>query len=152
MHRGIFVMSLVAMAAAAICVGSTIAQAGGPPAPTVVMPSALKWMPVKGITGIQMAVLWGDPTQSGSQYALRYSVADGAKFAPHTHPMIEQVTVISGTLLVGVGSKWDDSKLTALPAGSYVSIPANLPHFGKAKGATVVQVNGIGPSKIVPVK
>jgi quercetin dioxygenase-like cupin family protein len=146
-------MSLVAMAAAAVCAGSTIAQAGGAPAgPTVIMPSSIKWTPVKGMTGVQTAVLWGDPTQSGSQYALRYSVADGVKFPVHTHPMLEQVTVISGTFMVAVGSKWDATKLTALTPGTYVAIPPNLPHYGQAKGATILEVHGIGPDKFVMVK
>jgi len=70
----------------------------------------------------------------------------------HTHPMLEQVTVISGTFLVAVGSTWDASKLTALPAGTFVAIPPNTPHYAQAKGATIVEVHGIGPDKMDMVK
>ena len=158
MHRGIFGMSLVALMAAAVAASadatsSATSPAVAPAAAPVVVPAGnAKFQPVSGMTGVQYAVLWGDPTKAGGQYAARYKIADGVKFPVHTHPMSEQVTVLEGTFLVAVGSKWDASKLTPLPAGSYVEIPANLPHYAQAKGDVIVEIHGIGPDKMDLVK
>lgn len=114
-------------------------------APTIVKPGDVKWGPVKGFTGAEFGVLWGDPTKAGQQYAVRYRFADGFAFPPHTHPKDEQVTVLSGTLLVGVGKTVDASKMIALPAGSFVAIPANLPHYAKAQGEVIIELHGVGP-------
>ena len=56
-------------------------------------------------------------------------------------------TVISGTLYVGYGDKLDPAKLKALPAGSFHTEPAELPHFlvTKEEGA-ILQVTGTGTS------
>jgi quercetin dioxygenase-like cupin family protein len=35
---------------------------------------------------------------------------DGFKVAPHTHPNRENVTVLAGTLKVGMGDQFDASK------------------------------------------
>jgi quercetin dioxygenase-like cupin family protein len=76
-------------------------------------------------------------------------LADGAKFPPHWHPVDENVTVISGTFMAGMGDKYDESKMMTLAAGSYVFMPRRMHHFAGAKGgAALVQVNGVGPFKI----
>lgn len=95
-----------------------------------------------------MAVLSGDPSKTGSQYTVRLKVPDGVKILPHTHGDTENVTVISGTFLVGVGSEFNTTKMLALTPGSYASIPAGTPHYAIAKGETIVQVNGVGPASI----
>ncbi|MBV8222035.1 MAG: cupin domain-containing protein [Candidatus Eremiobacteraeota bacterium] len=156
MKRGLFAISAIAaVALAASATGATIASAASaaaPGAPTIVRAGSVAWQPVKGFSGVQMAVLWGDPTKSGQEYAVRYKFADGVKFPPHWHPKNEQVTVLSGVFIVGVGKTVDLSKTVALPAGSYVAIPATLPHYAMAKGETIVEVHGIGPDTINLIK
>ena len=49
----------------------------------------------------------------------RTKFPDGYKIAPHWHPGIEHVTVVSGTFNLGLGDKFDDSKGNAMPAGSF---------------------------------
>jgi hypothetical protein len=146
MQRGKFLICLLAVAAAAIGLATSANVALSASTPVIVQPDNIKWEPVSGMTGLQSAVLWGDPTATGGQYALRYKAPDGFKFPPHSHPQIEQVTVLSGTFMVGVGTTVDASKMLALPAGTYVEIPAGLPHYGQAKGETILEVHGIGPS------
>src|SRR6202790_4364295 len=53
--------------------------------------------------GAQLAVLEGDPMASSGDYTVRIKMPDGYKFAPHFHPLRENVTVLSGTLKVGMG-------------------------------------------------
>jgi quercetin dioxygenase-like cupin family protein len=156
MNRGILLVGVGAIAALALSTsGGTAARAdamASQTAPTVVMPSTVKWTPVTGMTGLESAVLYGDPNKAGSAYVVRYRVADGFKFPPHSHPMLEEVTVLSGTFEVGLGDTFDASKLTALPAGSYVAIPPGLNHYAQAKGDVILELHGVGPYKMDMVK
>jgi quercetin dioxygenase-like cupin family protein len=114
--------------------------------PTIATPGTIAWAPGTGPElGVQVAVLEGDPSKPGP-YTVRLKIPAGGKFLPHSHRDVEHVTVLSGALLVGLGDVFDASKMKALPAGSYVVIPAGLHHFAMAQGDTVVQLHGIGPS------
>jgi quercetin dioxygenase-like cupin family protein len=123
-------------------------------APTIVMSDQAKYGPAPAPYphGAMMAVLSGDPAKAGSQYTVRLKLADGTQISPHMHGDIENVTVLSGTLMVGVGSSVDPASMLALTPGSYASIPAGTPHYATAKGETVVQVNGVGPASMTLVK
>ncbi|GAC1656235.1 MAG: cupin domain-containing protein [Vulcanimicrobiaceae bacterium] len=126
----------------------------GAAAPTIVLPDATKWTTMTSgpMAGAQMTVLMGDPTKRGP-YIMRVKVKDGTRFATHFHSELENVTVISGTLLVGLGDKMEGpDKMTALPAGAFASVPANLHHYAMAKGETVIQIDAIGPRTMVLTK
>src|SRR5271167_3900233 len=106
MKRGILFVGLAVIAALALPTSartktSADAMMGQQP-PTIVLAGAVKWGPVAGMKGAQYGVLWGDPTKVGSQYAARYKLKDGFKFPPHSHPMWEEVTVLSGTFMVAL--------------------------------------------------
>ena len=108
--------------------------------------SSIKWgdAPPFLPKGAKLAVLVGDPSQP-APFTIRLQMPDGYKIAPHTHPTDEHVTVMSGTFRAAMGSKWDDKALGDFPAGSYANMAATMPHYAMAKGATVVQVHGVGP-------
>ena len=115
-------------------------------------PDALKWSAAGGaLAGTQIVVLDGDAKKAGSQYALRRKFPDGFKVPPHFHSGDELVTVLQGTILVGFGDAFDESKMTAMPAGSYFKIPANKHHYVKSMGETVVEVHGVGPQNTTAV-
>ena len=99
-------------------------------------------------TGMKIAVIDGNPDSTGA-YTLRLSLPAGYRFPPHFHPMAENVTVLSGTLLLAMGERADESKLQAYAAGDYLHLPAVKPHFGGARDATVIQLHGQGPFKIM---
>jgi quercetin dioxygenase-like cupin family protein len=134
--------------AAILAVGSLAAMAAGEP--TIVLANQAKYGPAPKPypADAMMAVLSGDPGKAGSQYTVRLELPSGTKIAAHTHGDEENVTVISGTLMVGVGSSFNSSKMVALTPGSYASIPAETPHYAMAKGETVVQVNGVAPASM----
>jgi len=92
-----------------------------------------------------VAILQGDPMTAGRSYTIRLSCTDGAKIAPHWHPTIENVTVVKGAFLIGMGSKWDSAIMKEFPVGGFVSAPARMRHYAQCKGDTIVQVHGIGP-------
>jgi len=91
-----------------------------------------------------MAVLKGDPTGDGP-FVTRAKMPDGYRIMPHTHPKDERVTVLSGTLHMGVGETFDEKSARAMPAGSYGRTAAGERHFAYTNGETVIQVHGTGP-------
>lgn len=93
----------------------------------------------------KIAILQGDPMTAGRSYTVRLSCTDGAKFAPHFHPATENVTVLKGTLLLGMGSKWDDAAMKEIPTGAFVSAPPQMRHYVQCQGESILQVNGVGP-------
>ena len=112
-------------------------------------PDQVKWGPAPPIVppGAQIAVLEGDPMAASGDYTIRLKLPDGYKIAPHTHPKRENVTVISGTLRVGMGVKYDDSKMMPFPAGSFAYLDPTMPHYANASGETVIQIHGQAPVK-----
>ena len=112
----------------------------------VVLPDQVKFEPSPpGLPpGAKFAALEGDPSRPGF-FTMRGWLPDGYRIAPHFHPGVERLTVLSGTLYMGVGDRFDESAARALPAGSYTSMPPGMHHFAWAKGDAVIQVSTIGP-------
>lgn len=109
-------------------------------------PAALVGTPSVEMGGtLKIAILQGDPMTPGRSYTVRLSGTDGTKVAPHWHPTAENVTVIKGSFLIGMGSKWDAASMQEIPVGGFISAPAQMRHYAQCKGDTVVQVNGIAP-------
>ena len=120
---------------------------------TATTPDELKWGPAPpGLpSGAQMAVVSGDPSKAGGSYTIRTKFPDGYKVPPHWHPNDENVTVIQGTINLGMGDKFDESAAKALPAGSFALMPKNMRHFAFASGETIIQIHGTGPFTITYV-
>ena len=112
-------------------------------------PDQVKYGPVPAFLqpGAQLAVLEGDPMASSGDYTIRLKMPDGYKIAPHTHPLRENVTVISGTLKVGMGDQFDASKMMSFAAGSFAYLDPSMHHYAAASGETVVQIHGMSPVK-----
>ena len=49
---------------------------------------------------------------------MRLWLPDGFKVAPHWHPKVEHITVISGTFNLGMGEKFDQAGGREMPAGT----------------------------------
>jgi hypothetical protein len=94
---------------------------------------------------VRLAVLVGDPGEPGP-YVIRVKVPGGVKMMPHRHPEDRVYTVISGVFYIGLGDRFDETKLTAFAPGSVVVLPGDQPHFHWAKsGEYVSQVTALGP-------
>jgi len=91
-----------------------------------------------------VAVPEGDPAKDGP-FVMRVKLPDGTRIMPHTHPEDERVTVLSGTLYLGMGEKFNGKAAKEMPAGSYGRTRAGVTHFGWVKGETVLQLHGTGP-------
>ncbi len=112
----------------------------------IVRPGDLKWAPI--IKGCDLAPVLGDPAADGAEFVLRIRCVDGAKIPAHWHPTDENVTVLKGVFLLGMGEKFDEAKLKAMAVGNFVSLPKEMRHFAQSKGDSIVQVNGLGPFKV----
>jgi anti-sigma factor ChrR (cupin superfamily) len=115
-------------------------------APKIMHFGDLKWTPI--IKGCDLAAVSGDPNAEGTPYVVRLRCVDGAKIPAHWHPTDENVTVLKGTFLAGMGETFDETKLTTMNAGNFVTMPKEMRHFAMCKGETIVQVHGAGPFKV----
>ena len=114
----------------------------------------IKWSPFPAFPPeARLAILVGDPKKPGP-YVIRVRVPAGVILRPHIHPEDRIYTVISGVFYIGIGTKFDASKLKAYPPGSVVILPGNTPHFHWARSGgyeTQVTANGpLGISYIIP--
>lgn len=110
-------------------------------------PEQVKWGPAPPVVepAAQFAVVEGDPTASSGDFTIRLKMPSGFKIAPHWHPKRENVTVISGTFKVGMGDKFDESKMMSFPAGSFAYLDPDMHHYAMADGEVIVQVQGMSP-------
>jgi len=106
-------------------------------------PEQVRWFtPPYYNDGRQRAQLFGDSTKGGA-WVDRVKIPSGKRVLAHTHPQAEFVTVIEGTWYLGTGERFDSTKLKGYPAGSFIVIPAGVPHFVAAKeGSVIVQLSG----------
>lgn len=137
------------LAAAAACAGVLLAQTGG----QIVTPAEVKWpaaaagaVGTSGVAGIQTVVLKGDPSKPGL-YTLLLRLGPNQKIEAHAHQDDRVAVVLSGTWYFAYGRQFDESKLRALPPGTFYTEPPKVDHFAmtKAEGVTI-QITGTGPS------
>ena len=123
---------------------ATFAQSQ-PPAHVIVQPTELKWTDVGSLPpGAKLAVIEG-PLNEAVPFTIRLKHPAGYKIPPHSHPAIEHLTVLSGTLNLGMGDSLDTSKTTALTAGGVAIMQPNTAHFTWTNEETITQVHGVGP-------
>jgi quercetin dioxygenase-like cupin family protein len=115
------------------------------PTALLLTPEQIQFHPAPGFPkGAQIVLMRGDLSQP-VPYTIRFKLPDGYVIPPHWHSTDEEVTVLSGTLNVGMAETVDKSKATALSAGGYQVVPAKAHHFVYATGETVFQLDGMGP-------
>ncbi len=96
--------------------------------------------------GVSLASISGTEKTNG-MYIYRVRFPKGHKIMPHYHSDERVVTVISGSLYVGYGNVFDESKMKRLVAGGLWTEPKESAHFVWAKdGEVELQVVGFGPS------
>ncbi|HEX2656388.1 MAG TPA: cupin domain-containing protein [Xanthobacteraceae bacterium] len=133
--------------ACALFNSSAVSQTSAPGV-MALTPDEMKWTSQGGLAvpGMEQTNLVGDPIKPGP-YTLRLKFPKGFRIAPHTHPDSREVTILSGRYATGYGETFDETKLKILPAGSFYTEPANVPHYIEIKeDNTVLQISGMGPS------
>jgi quercetin dioxygenase-like cupin family protein len=140
------VLGSASCVAGAMLVVGALAQTPAPRA-FALTPADMSWVSQGPLAapGMEQLDLVGSPSRPGP-YTLRLRFPKGFKIAPHTHPDSREVTVISGVFATGYGDTFDAARLKVLPAGSFYTEPANVPHYIEIEEDTVLQVSGTGPS------
>ena len=145
--------NVVALALGAAAIFCVIPQPQAAEAHHTVVPGdSITWGPAPPSLppGAQAAVLLGSPAKEGP-FVLRLKFPSGFTVPPHRHSKDEFVTVISGKFAIASGEKLDRAAAKSLPAGSFVHLPAGMPHYALADGETIVQINGVGPFDVTYV-
>jgi len=137
----------IAMVAAALAV--VAGPAVGADDQAFIGPKDVKWGPAPPSlpAGAQLAVLKGDPGKAGP-FVVRLMLPGGYKIAPHWHTQDESLTVISGTMYIGMGDHYEPSTARGIAPGGFHYLPGKAHHYAYAKKPTVVQINGNGPFDI----
>ncbi len=112
--------------------------------PIMLKAADLKWgdVPPALPPGAKMTVLEGDPGKAGL-FTIRLQTTGDYQIPAHQHVASEHVTVLSGTAHLGMGAT--SGAGTEMKAGDYAVLPANLPHYARFTGPTVVQITTMGP-------
>ncbi len=142
-------LTVVAVVCAVAFVERTSAQAAATPSagPIVVHASGISWAdgPPSLPRGAQFALLEGNPAEA-VPLTLRLKFPPNYRIPPHWHAVLEHVTVLSGTLNVGMGEQPTYSGGTALSAGSYAVMPQKMVHYAwTASDGVVFQLHSVGP-------
>jgi hypothetical protein len=145
MRTGFLLVFLSVLALTSVLAATAAQQT----AHVLVPADGVKWGPAPPALppGAQISVLEGDPAQKGT-VTLRLQFPANYEIPPHWHSMTERVTVLTGTLQVGMGDKLDRQTSEALHAGGFVSLPARMHHFAWTTTPTIVQVGLEGPFDI----
>ena len=110
----------------------------------IVTPNDLKWEDVAALPpGAKIAVIEGNMNQEGPITA-RVKLPANYKLPPHYHPVVERVTVLSGTVNIGMGDQLDTQKTTPMGPGT-VLMPPKMHHFAWTSEETIFQLNVNGP-------
>jgi quercetin dioxygenase-like cupin family protein len=147
MRPGLFAVAIAGLLLPTVAGGEGPHEDGG--GATLFPADKITWQegPPSLPKGAKIAVLEGDPGKEGP-FVFRLKLPDGYRVPPHTHPKTERATVLSGTLNLGMGDRFDEKATRPLPAGTYGYWPAGMKHFGWARGETVLQFHGTGPWSI----
>ena len=114
--------------------------------------SAVKWGAPPPVlpAGAKFAVIEGDPASKGL-VTVRLKVPAGYKIPPHWHPTDEHVTVLAGSLGIGMGDTLDTGHGQTLKAGGYAVAPASMHHYAWTTTGATIQIHMIGPFAITYV-
>ena len=109
----------------------------------------LKWDDVPSLPpGAKIAVIEG-PMSEAVPFTIRLKFPANYNIPAHWHPVVERVTVLSGTFNMGVGDKLDPQKTMPLGPGDMMIMQPQTNHFAWTKEEVVVQLNGTGPWGII---
>jgi quercetin dioxygenase-like cupin family protein len=101
--------------------------------------------------GIQVAVLYGDPSKPGP-FGLRLKIPANLEIGSHSHSGAEYITVVSGKAKVSWGVKTDVMSGDDLGPGSFFWMKSGDHHDLKALEETIVDLNSSGPFDLLPDK
>ncbi len=112
-----------------------------------IYPDEIVWKAVNvpTLSGIQVAVLEGNPDTAGI-YTIRVKLPPYCLIPIHIHEKDERVTVLEGSVSIGISDTLDGTAAKEFPSGSFYINPVNVKHFVYAGSeGCVLQITGEGP-------
>lgn len=114
--------------------------------------SSIKWFDAINLPpGAKLAILAGDPNKK-MFYVARLKLPANFTIPIHSHLTDEHNTILSGVYYMGIGDVNKKELTIALPAGSFVTFPAGVKHYGYTKEETIIEISGVGPWGTIPHK
>jgi quercetin dioxygenase-like cupin family protein len=114
-----------------------------------ISPEQLNWVSIPALPKeIKVAVLYGNPDKDGA-LVIRIKAPAGSKIAPHWHPIDENITVLSGSINLGKGDKFEKQNNIRLDEGGFANIPAKHHHFAWFDEDSILQLNNYGRWQII---
>ena len=111
----------------------------------MISPNDLKWNDLPSLPpGAKIAVIEG-PMSEPVPFTVRLKFPANYQIPAHWHPAVERVTVLTGTIHMGIGDKLDKQKTAPLSAGSIGIMQPKTNHFVWTQEEVIVQLNGTGP-------
>lgn len=105
----------------------------------------IDWKSRPGATN-QTAVVFGDPSKAGMYVQLLKRGPDDWS-QPHTHPNDRYITVLSGTMLIGTGARFDKKNTVAIgPGGMIRDIAGQMHYDGTGPEGLIIEIIGMGPT------
>ena len=141
-------MRTFAIAVALACASSVGAQTPTGSAPADSLDRS--WTPRPNRPGWAMLRLHGDHTRHET-FAVRFRYPDRTKVPPHWHATTVHITVLRGTLLVGMGETVNESSMIRYGPGSFVMMEGGMVHYELFEGETDLHVEGVGPFSTIYV-
>lgn len=89
-------------------------------------------------------VLHGDINKPGP-YTIRLRLPAGYKVPLHWNDNEVNMTVISGTLHIGIAPNFDTTNSKEIGPLSFATLPPRMKHTEWVDSDTIVQVHGLGP-------
>jgi quercetin dioxygenase-like cupin family protein len=137
------------VAAACVAIGllgqAAVAQEGKASNATLLPAGSMKFSPVEGFPGLQMAVAEGDPAKGSSHFFIKFPAGFAAPL--HHHTSDHHAAVIAGTLVLNV-----DGKDTKLGPGSYFTFSNKTKHMTRCDAGSdcLVFSDVRGPWDVIP--
>lgn len=143
----------LAVLASAVVLASPLAARADEPTHGVTAADKMVWglMDPKQPNGIQIAVLYGDPSKPGP-FGVRLKIPAGLEIGSHSHSNAEYITVVSGKAKVSWGIKADVMGGDDMGSGAFFWMKSGEHHDLKALEETVVDLNSMGPFDLLPDK
>ncbi len=144
MRKTLIVVSSIALTVLALAPAASMAvEKDGH---LMVKPDQLEWGPVGSMPpGATAAVLEGDPSKA-EDFTMRIKFPANYVIPVHTHPAVERVTVLEGTLYFAVGDTFDRAAAQGFGPGALAVMDVGVPMYGfTGDEPAVIQLNGRGP-------
>lgn len=146
MRNTLIVLTSIALTAGAYGLASAAPAGAHGEGHLMVTPDELEWGPVGSMpAGATAAVLEGDPSKA-EDFTMRIRFPANYVIPVHTHPAVERVTVLEGTLYFAIGDTFDRTAAQAFGPGALAVMGVGVPMYGyTGDEPAVIQLNGRGP-------